>query len=193
MKKILLIIFTIILILSINVLAVDIDLGCPAIDRSSSKGPGYTWINKTNPANESGIIDTIEIYPWSDLENCEVAIFYLVAEDTLSTRDSVSLGTVTGGSKQTFSELSIDVQIGDFIGIYYTVGQLEAHTSDYDGVWYKSGDQIPCTDVTFSDYAGDALSLSGTGTTAVGWPHKWNTQTISKWNNKEFTKWNGLE
>ena len=30
-------------------------------------------------------------------------------------------------------------------------------------------------------------------TTAVGWEHKWNTQTIAKWNTKEFTKWNDLE
>ena len=30
-------------------------------------------------------------------------------------------------------------------------------------------------------------------TPVVGWPHKWNTQTISKWNTKEFSKWNGLQ
>ncbi|RXG66767.1 hypothetical protein ES695_01440, partial [Candidatus Atribacteria bacterium 1244-E10-H5-B2] len=62
MKKILLIISTIILILSVNVLAVDIDIGMPAIDRSASITSGYTEVDKNNPANISGTVNKVEIF-----------------------------------------------------------------------------------------------------------------------------------
>lgn len=194
MKKIILIILTIILILSVNVLAVDIDIGSPAIDRGSVRQPLYTYVNEDNPANEDGTITQVEIYAvdGQDLVNCEVAIFFVVSGDNLSTRDTEYIGAVVGGAKRTFA-VDLDVKAGDFIGIYFTAGQIESIGSGFVGVWSKYGDQIPCTDVGFSSFGDDAISLYGTGTTAVGWSHKWNTQTISKWNTKEFTKWNGLE
>jgi len=109
MKKTLLIIFTIILILSVNVLAVDIDIGCPAINRTASLA-GKTMINKGNPANASGIITNVEIYAVSGytLTNCEVATFYVVSGNNLTTRDYEYIGDVVGGSKQTF-EVNLDV------------------------------------------------------------------------------------
>jgi len=190
MKKILLIIFTIILILSINVLAVVINIGMPAIDRGASLG-SYTLINIGNPANASGKITSVEIWASGYLENCEVATFFVVSGNNLSTRDYEAIGGVHHGSKQTFP-VDLDVEVGDYIGVYYTSGSIERDTSGYDGCWYTNTDQIPCTDFTFSTSSGSAISLYGTGAT-VGWDHKWNTQTISKWNTKEFTKWNGLE
>jgi len=100
---------------------------------------------------------------------------------------------VTHGAKRTFA-VDLDVEVGDYLGIYYTDGSIERDTSGFAGMWYASTDQIPCTDFTFSTSSGSAISLYGTGmTVVVGWDHKWNTQAISKWNTKEFTKWNGLE
>ena len=190
MKKILLIILTIILILSVNVLAVDIDIGMPAINRGSSFGV-FTIINSGNPANTAGTITNVEIWALGNLSNCEVATFY-GSGTTYSTRDYETIGTVTSGSKQTFG-VDLDVEIGDFIGIYYTAGNVERDTSGFEGCWSKSGDLIPCANETgWNIISGDAISLYGTGGIA-GWPHKWNTQTITKWNAQEFTKWNGLE
>jgi len=191
MKKILLIILTIILILSVNVLAVDIDIGMPAINRGSTAST-YTWVNIGNPANESGTITSIEMWASGTLTNCEVATFYVVSGNNLSTRDHELIGNVTKGSKQTFS-VDLDVQTGDYIGAYYTVGAIERDTAGFDGCWMKTGDNIPCSNLLFTNRADEAISLYGTGATAVGWDHKWNTQTITKWNTKEFTKWSGLE
>ncbi len=191
MKKILLIVFTVILILSVNVLAVDIDIGMPAINRGSTSTSGSTYISIDNPANASGTITSIEIWSNTTLLSCEVATFFVVSGNNLSTRDSEFIGSVTAGSKQTF-EVDLEVQEGDFIGIRAGSGQVERDTTGYAGLWYKSGDYIPCTNVLFAIAADDAISLYGMGAT-VGWDHKWNTQTISKWNTKEFTKWNGLE
>lgn len=189
MKKILLAILIIITILSINVLAVDIDIGMPAIDRGSTAST-YTWVNIGNPTNESGTITSIEMWANTNLTNCEVAIFYVVSGNNLSTRDTEVIGSVTGNSKQTFM-VSLDVQIGDYIGAYYTVGSLERDSSGFDGCWMKTGDNIPCTNAAFTLRAGEAISLYGTGeTVAVG--IKWNTVTISKWNGQVITKLNGM-
>ena len=194
MKKILLIITIIFCIFQMIVLAIAIDIGEQAINRGSTAATGITWVSQDNPANASGKITSIEIWANSALVNCEVATFFVVSGNNLSTRDTHSIGAVTSGSKQTFSGLDIDVEVGDYIGVYYTAGALERDTSGYPGgLWYRNTDAIPCTNETFTEAGGDTISLYGTGTTAVGWPHKWNTQTISKWNTKEFTKWNGLE
>jgi len=167
MKKILLIIFTIILILSVNVLAVDIDIGSPAIDRGSVRQSGYTYVDQANPANETGKIISVEIYAVSgqDLVDCEVATFFVVSGNNLSTRDTQVIGAVVGGAKRTFV-VNLNVFAGDFVGIHFTAGQVESIGSGFIGVWSKVGDQIPCENVTFSSFGGDAISLYGTGTTA---------------------------
>lgn len=191
MKKILLIIVTIILILSVNVLAVDIDVGSIAEDQTGSIS-SYTLVDKANPANASGVIDQVEIWCNEDMVNCEVATFFVVSGDNLSTRGTHYIGAVTAGAKRTFSGLNITVEEGDYIGIYYTGGKAEIAEEGRVGIWYIASDQIPCTNVLFSPIPGYAVSLYGTGAT-VGWSHKWNTKEISKWNTKEFTKWNRLE
>lgn len=195
MKKLLLIGFIVFCIFQMVVMADTIDVGIPATDRVSSYGAGYTRITRDNPANLSGKITSVEIYARSgyNLANCEVATFFVVSGDNLSTRDTHFIGSVTGGSKQTFSGLDITVEAGDYIGIYYSAGQVERSLSGYIGQWADGGDQIPCTNNEFTWYSdGDGMSLYGTGIT-IGWDHKWNTITIGKWNTKEFTKWNGLE
>ncbi|MBA7522469.1 hypothetical protein ES705_14588 [subsurface metagenome] len=192
MKKILLIIGLIFCIFQLVVLAVAIDIGMPAIDRGSTAST-YTWVNMGNPANASGTITSIEMWASSALTNCEVATFFVVSGNNLSTRDTELIGSVTPGSKQTFI-VDLDVQAGDYIGAYYTIGTLERDTSAMPGCWMKTGDNIPCSNLLFTNRADEAISLYGTGeTVVVGWDHKWNTKTISKWNTKEIVKWNGLE
>ena len=165
MKKILIIIALTFLIFQMVVLATAIDIGSPAIDRSTNRVGGYTYVNQTNPANETGTITSIEI--WATLVSmvdCEVATFYVVSGNNLSTRDTEYIGAVAAGSKQTF-EVNLDVQEGDYIGYYESTGRIEADGTGYAGMWYKGGDQIPCTDTLFNVYSGDTCSLYGIGTT----------------------------
>lgn len=165
MKKILLTIGITLLIFQMVVLAVDIDIGAAAINRSFSGGGDITLVNKTNPANDSGIIDTIEMWINTQIVNCEVATFYVVSGNNLSTRDTHAIGTVTAGSKQTFTGLNISVQAGDYIGIRFSSGYIEKDNSGGDGLWSVEGDKIPCTNVSFSLGEGNIISLYGTGTT----------------------------
>ena len=164
MKKILLIIAIALCIFQMVVLATAIEIGAPAINRGTTAGDDYTWINSEYPSNGTGKITSVEIYAYQTLLNCEVATF--VKDGSLwSTRAIVAIGTVTGGAKRTFP-VDLDVEVDDCIGIFFTGGSLERDTAGHLGVQRKGGDFIPCTDVdSWSSYAGDALSLYGTGTT----------------------------
>ena len=126
----------------------------------------------------------------SRIEVYEVATFYEGSANELTTRDYEAIGTVTSGSKQAFM-VSLDVQTGDYLGIFYQGGSIEKETFGMEGVWHNSGDRIPCTNYEFA--LGDTWAVSLYGYGDVVWPHEWNTKEISKWNTKEFTKWNGLE
>lgn len=176
MKKILLIIILILAIFQMVVLATVIDVGNEAIDRNSNEAGGYTEIVYTNPANASGKITSIEIWANEEMIGVEVAIFYVVSGSNLSTRDTVTLGTVTigehsisnGNPIMVDSEsnlISLDVVEGDFIGIYWISGRIEADWDIGEGGYYKAGDHIPCTNLEFSFDTPYAISLYGTGTT----------------------------
>lgn len=191
MKKILLIIALTFYIFQLIVLAVAIDIGSPAVDRAAgTTNARRTYINKNNPANLSGTITQIEIWPNVTLNDCEVATFFIIGGDIMSTRDTHAIGNVTSGSKQTFSGLDIVVEVGDYIGITYSTGEVERDDAGA-GYWYSTADKIPCTSFSFIFIADRAISLYGTGTTS--WDGPFNTVTIGKWNTKEITVWNTIE
>ena len=142
----------------------EILVGSPAIDADSTASV-LTIVNKSQPANGTGKITTVEIWANAELSNCEVAIFRVVSGNNLSTVSTHTIGTVAAGSKQSF-EVDLDVVEGDFIGMYYTAGTMERQTTLGDG-WYAAGDNIPCTNVTFTVFAGMTVSLYGKGETPV--------------------------
>jgi len=164
MKKTLLIIVIVFLVFQMIVLAIVIDIGPGAINRPSGWGGDRTFVDNANPANASGTITSVEIWATVDLIDCEVATFYVVSGNDLSTRDFHTIGTVTSGSKQTFSGLNITVNAGDYLGIRFSSGTVDYNSSGGAGVWYINGDYIPCTNQTFSYAAGYVISIYGTGT-----------------------------
>jgi len=144
-----------------------IDIGAAATDRAASGAIGNeTFIFAENPANDNGAITSVEFYCTGALVDCEVATFENVSGDNFTTRDSETIGAVASGSKQTFSGLDMDVETGDYIGVYASDGDFELDLSG-DGFRYKDGDQIPCTNATFSSLvANRTYSLYGEGGTA---------------------------
>lgn len=149
----------------------EIDIGAAAINRGATAGY-YTLIATENPANDTGTIDSVGIYAYNNLSNCEVATFEEVDTNTFTTRDSETLGTVTAptdDTPQTFSGLDMDVTAGDYLGMYYSSGEMEIDTSG-SGIWLvlDRADYIPCTSQEFYFLAGRTLSLYGTGETAAG-------------------------
>jgi len=141
-----------------------IDIGSEAINRAASYPATYTMIDLANPANNDGIITSIEVWAAVNITGLRVGTFYLVSGTTFKCRDSVIIGNVTAGSKQTFSSLSIAVEIGDLIGCYFTAGSIEASASGYSGVMFVAGEYIdPGDSAVYALAADDAFSLYGIG------------------------------
>lgn len=178
------------------VLAVDIDIGVPAEDYTSYWTDG-TLVNMSNPANASGKITKVDINPRNTgMTGVSVGTFYRPDPggfpNNLTTRDYEYCGDIPASLMVSF-DVELDVEEGDFIGVYFTNGDIEKKVGGEDGIWYVNhADYLSCDNYTFSYQAGNGIGLYGIGVT-IGWTHKWNTQTISKWNGQEFTKWNGLE
>jgi hypothetical protein len=117
--------------------ATDIDMGMPAINRPSFTTTDLTTIDQENPADESGIIDTVEIWAHTELIDCKVGMLHKTGKHKYRCRSVAFLGDVAPGSMQTFTGMDLDVRKGDYLGIYFREGTLDV--SDYDPVSYPSG------------------------------------------------------
>lgn len=151
-----------------------ISVGTAAIDGDGTGTNGYTFLSIGNPANLSGTITSIEIWANTNLTGCKVGTFYLITGRTYKCRATVTIGAVTAGSKQTFSELSLAIEAGDLIGCYHASGKSDMSLTG-DGIYYISGDKVVAENQSsYTLIADRASSLYGTGSTeeAEGWVGK---------------------
>ena len=153
-----------------------IDIGAGAADYGAAGvWSAYTFLDKTNPANASGTLDTFEIYFAAlGVNGTEVKIGTFSGSGTdWDDRDYESIGGVAKGSKQTFSGKNCDVVTNDIIGIYFAVGNIEANYSGGSGYLFVSGDKFGAGSSSY--FLADAdgkLALYATGTEASGaWTH----------------------
>lgn len=150
-----------------------IDIGGGATDRSSSITFGTnTTIDLNNPANDTGTLDTLEIYIKSGYTGVGVKVGTATGSSgTFNIHDYESLGTVSGGSKQTYTGLNCDVTSGDYIAVWGDSGEIEAVGTGGSGYYYKAGDQFGAGEVSgYTSGSGRIYSLYGTGTTPTGRP-----------------------
>ena len=144
--------------------ATEIDIGSPAIDRTSTLTDDYTRIILDNPANDTGLLTTVEIWAYLIMHGCRAGTFY-GSGASYTSRDSNVIGDVTSGSKQTFSGLDISVTSGDYIGAFWSGGSIERSIFGSAGMYYKEGNQFGQGTQTYDFASGDTLSLYGTGDT----------------------------
>lgn len=137
---------------------VPITIGTSAVSGTSGYSSGSTVISRAGPANASGTITEIDIYADLNMTGIIVATFYSTGTNQFTARDSYSIGSAaTGYSTHT---VSLDVEEGDYIGIYYSGGRLEMKQSTGQGYWYKSGDNTACTTTTFTLNTTNSMAIS---------------------------------
>ena len=148
--------------------ATEIDMGAAAINRNNLWINDYTTIGVANPANDTGTIDTFEVWAQLTMDGTNKVGTFYGSDPDYTNRDGETIGTVTQGAKRTFTGLDIDVTLGDYVGVYYSVGKIELSESDGSGVKYKSGDQFGTGQQTYTVEfrTDDDFSLYGTGETA---------------------------
>ena len=135
-------------------------IGSPAIVRSSSISADYTRILLENPATEDGVIETVEIYAYSNMANCKVGTFER-DNANFRMRDYATLGDVPAGSKQTFTELHITMLEGDYLGIFWNPGTLYADMTGYAGIYARAGDNFDADWHSYGGYTYRTYSCEG--------------------------------
>jgi hypothetical protein len=147
-----------------------IDIGPGATNRASSANTpaNYTFIDKNNPANDTGTLDTFEIYAYENMSGVKMGTFYADIP-YYPNRDYESIGAVSAGSKQTFTGKNCDVVSGDYLGVGSGGGKLERDTSGYSSYIIDDIDAFGTSNFQAqSTVSGDALSIYATGATAGG-------------------------
>ena len=148
-----------------------IDIGPGATNRAATWSfdtfPGYVLIDYNNPANDTGILDTFEIYATTDLAGVKIGTFS-GSGTSWAMRDYESIGSVTSGSKQTFTGKNCSVETNDVLAILASGGALERVTSGAGGCGYIALDTFADNDAhTYNALSGDAVSIYATGATAA--------------------------
>lgn len=166
MKKILLTIFLMLAICS-SAPATVITVGQEAVS-GSTHGSGLTVVNQTLKATSSGTVDEIDVYVANVVIGniIEVGIFFIVSGTNLSTRSNTGNLTVSVGLNS-FSApgdfTALDIETDDMIGSYQANAQTAVNTSGGGGIYFISGDCVPCTNQSFSELDSYRISLYGEG------------------------------
>lgn len=157
-----------------------IDVGSPAINRATYRylyktppGAAYyaTNVERANPANADGEIDTVEA--WFDValsgNSVKYGTFEHLGSNVLKCHDAELYGSVSSGSKQTCSGLSIDISTGEYIGADARTAirlRIDIASSGGEDIWHVYPGQFcdPNDQTTFSLDINAIMSLYGTGT-----------------------------
>jgi hypothetical protein len=145
-----------------------IDIGPGAIDRDYCFGDfnGYTLISLDNPSNGSGVITSIEICCENDLTGVKIGTFYEIEYGTYTNRAYSFIGTVTAGSKQIF-QVSIPIEVGDFLGIYFDNGCIDFDYSGAMGTFYSEGNYIGGGEHNYEGWSSAVISIYGERTEGI--------------------------
>lgn len=143
-----------------------IDIGAGATYTSGSDYVNSnTSVSTANPANDAGILDTIEAYFLAGYDGTSVKIGTFTNNGTLNytSNDYESLGTVTSGSKQTFTGKSCSVSAGNYIGCYSNTGRLWTRAGDACGYTSTNVDYFDGQAHSYTNYANGSMGLYATG------------------------------
>ena len=139
-----------------------VDIGQEAIDKATTFPEGYTVINKEAAASEAGNVTSIDIWAAVDITGLKIGVFYATNGNTLKCRSAATIsGTITAGSKVN-KVVSLSVEIGDYIGCYFTGGRIEGVNYGGVGRWTLSGDYCTVNSEEAYGYQfGRDISLGG--------------------------------
>jgi len=139
-----------------------VDIGVEAENRAIEKAAGHTYINKGGQASKAGNVVSVDIWCDTDLSGVKVGTFYATNGTTFKCRAGQSIaGTITAGSSVN-KVVSLDVEIGDYIGLYYSGGKIEQDYRGQADIWEIAGDYADTDDeAVYAVKSGDAVSLGG--------------------------------
>jgi len=150
-----------------------IDIGSPAIDRigqyGSVLGVNRFLIELANPANLAGIITEVSAFFTTAIagKTGYLVTFYEGVVGFFSSRDYVQVAFPSSVGKYTWTGLSLNVEVGDYIGIGLPPGDADYGIDcEAGGVGVRhnqAGLTLPIVNQSFDLYADNIMSLEGVG------------------------------
>lgn len=145
-------------------MAIDIGAGTTDWD-SSTSNQGNTYIDLTNPANANGELTTMSMRAESVCSNVYGGVFSGSGTDYTERSNTGNLGNISAYAVGTFTGLTLNTAIGDFIGVYCEFGTWSMNTSSGSGVLRYAGNAMDATLHTYTSVDADGkLAFYGEGT-----------------------------
>jgi len=155
-----------------------IDVGNACTDRGTTSSSGFTAVDKANPANAAGSINSVCVYIATDASGIEFGAFTDNGSNSLTCQaghhcSGANLSCTAAESPKTFTApgdfTAFSIDSGEYIGRYFTGGTWEADNSGLSGIWYLESDEISDDNTdTFTSLDNWGISLYATGTEAGG-------------------------
>jgi len=129
-------------------------IGFGAFDMYTTAPPGSTRINMINPATEADTITKVRTHFDSAATAVKVGSFIKTNGNTFTCRDYTTIGAVDSGIQE--HDVSFEVEVGDYIGIYYETGSIDSApmvgSTGVGGVmsYSASGDQFDAGEQSYS-------------------------------------------
>ncbi len=137
-------------------------------DGAYSAGALYTEILAGLTAHQGTSLHTIRAYANTNVTNLKVGGFTRTDTNKFTGPGSgYSVGNVTSGAVRTITGCSVPMTTGQFLGCYWSGGNMEYHQPDRFGLYEASGDKFASSDVSYSLYSTGGLSIEGIGLATV--------------------------
>jgi hypothetical protein len=146
----------------------EIDVGVGDFSSTEYTGAPSMELDRGNPANGTGILDTVKIKIGSDNTTINKVGTFSGSGTDWASRDYAQLGTLNAGD-HTITGLSIDVVTNDINGHYLFAGSVRYYSSGKTGLCYTTGmaDRFDGSTYTYdvASQAGLGLDVYATGET----------------------------
>ena len=153
--------------ISVSFGATVLDVGPGANDLPGVSTGGVTLIDAGNPANLTGRLTSVEFWTNITITDMQVGTFFNTGGNDYKCRDSQAVGVLVNGAKRT-EAVDLEIEAGDLLGIYFTVGQIDADGGAGAGRWNLAGDHITPGDVeTYALAANSKDAIEGFGEVQV--------------------------
>ncbi len=152
-----------------------IAVGPGATDRAGVvSNASYTYIDLNGPSDGSGDLKAVDCYLVANATGIKFGTFYRHATSNTYyyCRDSAVIAPMAGGAKRTATTdsggtaLAIKVCMGDYLGIFTVLSQIERDATGYSSFMYLNADACNSGDLAdYAEAAGDAISIFASGAT----------------------------
>ena len=140
---------------------VPIDVGVTNTEPTFSFSSDKTIIQLGNPANATGIITNVELNIGTSMVGLIIGTFSFSSGNTYICKSSLSIGSLSVGIN-TLIDLSLSINVGDYIGCYYSSGSIYSPFTGAGLAWL-SGSHISVNDSGVYTISDRDLYLYGSG------------------------------